>query len=643
MRCRPRRGWGAGCISTILLGLTCPWLAAGEAEDLLPDLLVRAAELYDHTLVVSGTGQRLLRFSNGTANAGMGKFHLYGVLPGNPDGTQAVRQVVYRTDGTSFDREAGFFVYHPAHSHIHIEDWCRYQLREVLPGDGVGPVVAGGEKVSFCILDLGVYDRRLPNFSSVPEFESCQSRVQGLSVGWIDIYSRSLPGQSIDVTRVPDGFYWLESEVDPEGHMLEADETNNTTRIKVTIGNPPRAPDRYEPNDSPGVVDARTAAGFSSPNLGPCNPKRVVTGLSISVRGDEDYFRFYANDTGGARHFVRIDFDSSQGDLALALLDGELRQVAAADGSTDIEVISLEGREAGWYYARVLGVGGAINPEYMLTVVPPKNEPPSVTVLTPPAGDTRRIHGADSYVVSWEHFDPEGRDAWVSVYLNTQPVRDGNEIPLPASQFTDAEVGLASINSAEVPAGTFWIYCEITDGGVTAGRWSEGTITFVELGEECLASLGAEDDCNGNSVRDHCELEGGLKADCNANGVLDECDISSGGSEDRDQNEVPDECEKTPFHRGDVDQDGAFNIVDAFAIFDFLFLGGEAPVCKEAADANNDAQVQISDGIQLLGYLFLGTAAPAEPGPPPAPCGLDPDPLGGDGDVGCEAYEGCAP
>jgi hypothetical protein len=264
-----------------------------------------------------------------------------------------------------------------------------------------------------------------------------------------------------------------------------------------------------------------------------------------------------------------------------------------------------------------------------------------VTVLTPPEGDTRRIHGVDSYMVTWEHSDPEGREAWVSVYLNTEPVRDGNEIPLPAAQFTEAEVGLASINSAEVPAGTYWIYCEITDGGATTGDWSEGTITFVEFGGECRSIPGAEGDCNINSVSDLCELEAGLRADCNANGRIDECDISSGDSQDLDGNEVPDECEKTPFHRGDVDQDGIFNIVDAFAVFDYLFLGGGEPACRETADANNDAQVEISDGIQLLGYLFLGSAPLAEPGPPPAPCGFDPDPLGGAGDVGCAVYEGC--
>jgi hypothetical protein len=83
--------------------------------------------------------------------------------------------------------------------------------------------------------------------------------------------------------------------------------------------------------------------------------------------------------------------------------------------------------------------------------------------------------------------------------------------------------------------------------------------------------------------------------------------------------------------------------VDAFAVFDYLFLGGQEPACREAADANNDAMVEISDGIQLLGYLFLGSTPLAEPGPPPAPCGLGPDPRGGVGDVGCAVCEGCGP
>jgi hypothetical protein len=637
MRARERRGWG---VVLFLLLAACRRLAAGEVVDLLPDLVVRPSELYDHALVVSSADQRLFRFSNGTANIGTGKLHLEGVLPGNDDGTQSVVQVIQRSDGTSFEREAGLFVFHAAHNHIHVEDWCRYRLRELLPGDGVGTVVAGGEKVSFCILDLAVYDRRLPNFRPMPEFESCQSRVQGLSVGWIDVYSRSLPGQVIDVTRVPDGFYWLESEVDPEDYILETDETNNIARIKVTIGNPPRAPDRYEPNDDPDAVRVRPPARFSSPNLGPCNPKRVVTDLSIHAAGDEDHFRFYSNDTGGTRHFVRIDFDATQGDLGLALLDDDLRELGVSNGGGDLEVIPLEGLGAGWYYARVFGSRGAINPAYMLTVVPPRNEPPSVTVLGPPAGDTRRIHGADSYVVRWEHLDPEGREAWVSVFLNGQPVRDGNEIPLPAALFTEAHVGIASINSTEVPPGTYWIHCEITDGGSASGSWSPGTVTFVDLGHECAAAPGSEDDCNGNSALDRCEVDAGLAADCNSNGVPDACDVSLGG--DWNGNEIPDECEKTPFHRGDVDQDGAFDLVDAFALFDILFLGAELPPCREATDANNDGRVEISDAIQLLGYLFLGSArAPAEPGPPPAPCGVDPDPIGSDRDLGCESYAGC--
>ena len=109
--------------------------------------------------------------------------------------------------------------------------------------------MAAGQKTSFCILDLGVYDRSLPDYVSGGFFRTCSSTTQGLSVGWIDVYSKSLPGQNIDITDVPDGHYWLESEVDPNNNVLESNEDNNIARIRITIGNPSDInPDTYEPN-----------------------------------------------------------------------------------------------------------------------------------------------------------------------------------------------------------------------------------------------------------------------------------------------------------------------------------------------------------------------------------------------------------
>ncbi|MBI4604090.1 MAG: hypothetical protein HY721_19205 [Planctomycetes bacterium] len=95
------------------------------------------------------------------------------------------------------------------------------------------------------------------------------------------------------------------------------------------------------------------------------------------------------------------------------------------------------------------------------------------------------------------------------------------------------------------------------------------------------------------------------------------------------------------FHRGDSNGDGALDIADAIFVFSFLFLGGPGPSCLEAAEANNDGALDISDGISLLGFLFLGSPPPVVPGPPPAPCGADPDPPGSPGSLGCLSYERC--
>jgi len=99
---------------------------------------------------------------------------------------------------------------------------------------------------------------------------------------------------------------------------------------------------------------------------------------------------------------------------------------------------------------------------------------------------------------------------------------------------------------------------------------------------------------------------------------------------------------ESPFHRGDANEDGSLDISDGLCILAFLFDGGDAPSCLESGDANNDGKLDCSDSIMILGYLFLGTRPPAEPGPPPAPCGPDPDAPGTPGDLGCEAYDHCA-
>jgi hypothetical protein len=78
------------------------------------------------------------------------------------------------------------------------------------------------------------------------------------------------------------------------------------------------------------------------------------------------------------------------------------------------------------------------------------------------------------------------------------------------------------------------------------------------------------------------------------------------------------------FRRGDATGDGKLDLSDPVTILSFLFQGGGAVPCAEAADANDDGAVNLSDPIAILNMLFLG----AGPLPPPGPrsCGPDPTP-----------------
>jgi hypothetical protein len=109
---------------------------------------------------------------------------------------------------------------------------------------------------------------------------------------------------------------------------------------------------------------------------------------------------------------------------------------------------------------------------------------------------------------------------------------------------------------------------------------------------------------------------------------------------DGDQNGILDECERA-FHRGDANIDGKVDVSDAIVTLAFLFDGGVALQCLEAADANNSGAIDISDGIFLLEWLFLGGREPATPGPSTSPCGLDPDPLDSARNLACQQYDSC--
>lgn len=467
------------------LVLTCATGTALAQTDLLPDIITTVSQLYDNRITVEN-GRRLLRLSNGTANIGIGKLYLYGSTV-NQDGTRDVMQRIYRTDGSSWDRLAGKFIHHPTHGHIHFDDWAIYRLRERGPNNEVGQIVAEGEKTSFCILDLQVYDNSLPDFDPDGEFRNCGSTVQGLSVGWMDIYSKDLDGQWIDITDVPDGDYWLESTVDPVFHLLESDNTNNTTMVPVVVSQGSTIlPDAYEPNSTFTEVDAREVGKPASPNLGPTGPLTTIPDLTLHVSGERDYYRIYLAGTGTPANYARVMYQGSP--ITLILYNSNKAQLGLpATGTNGITTLPLNNRPRGWYYVRGSTSTGSTTQNYTLEIKPPQSAPPVIQTTSPPEGNITLQHGVDTLPVTWTISDPDGDPTWVTIYLNTAPVLDGSQVLIPTTINTPGADGSAIVNSAYIEHGVYWVYCEATDGGVKVGSWSPGTVTFTE--EHCEADF----------------------------------------------------------------------------------------------------------------------------------------------------------
>lgn len=256
--------------------------------DLLPDITVSwdALENYmsgptEYSQTGNGANDGRLRLTGSTPNIGYGSFTVRGsdyfvcdqdtVLgdPGTcPDGStpkQLIMQRIYHKDGntmTYWDRWAGAMTYHPTHNHNHVDDWGVFTLRIEDPNEPNPlnwPIVGDGAKLGFCLMDYGtctyyaghcrddntIYTQGnsmlngdFPNYGMGGGQYSCSVVEQGISVGYTDIYNENLDGMWIDIPAgTCNGDYWIVADIDPSGHFLESDETNNWTAVPITLVN----------------------------------------------------------------------------------------------------------------------------------------------------------------------------------------------------------------------------------------------------------------------------------------------------------------------------------------------------------------------------------------------------------------------
>lgn len=226
--------------------------ASVEVETPEPDphaglLLPNMSSLDAFDLQVERTSRgRLLRFAAALANLGPGPLLLLPRPAGDGCGRRRhpAVQRLHRDAGLDHryrlgrDRPTGealavgCMLRHPGHDHWHFDAMARYSLHRA----GSDQPLVARDKVSFCLRD----NRRVPGAPRVvprEHFGDCSRRTrQGISPGWVDIYSADLDGQALRLPRGTDGDQLcLRLEADPGGVLTETDETDNATTVGLRV------------------------------------------------------------------------------------------------------------------------------------------------------------------------------------------------------------------------------------------------------------------------------------------------------------------------------------------------------------------------------------------------------------------------
>ena len=183
---------------------------------------------------------------------------------------------------------------------------------------------------------------------------------------------------------------------------------------------------------------------------------------NLSGGPDDDWFRFTTVQTGTSYDYVRITFSHNQGDLDMhlyKLLNPALIQEVEAspsNGSSDEEIILLDGLPGGTYLIKVYGYNGATNPNYTLTIDPPGN--------TRQLGNDLSINADD---VVWDEAGNDDNDGHPELGEEA-----GAIIPIRASasvQYVEATLSASPLSAVNITDDEEY-YGSIAGGGsATAG------------------------------------------------------------------------------------------------------------------------------------------------------------------------------
>jgi len=149
------------------------------------------------------------------------------------------KQIGYAPVGTmEWDAREG-------HTHWHFTDFAQYRLL-----DASKQLAVRSAKEAFCLANTDAIDYTLPHANWKPEntdlHTSCGDSTslsvrEVLDVGNGDTYMQYLPGQSFDITNLPNGTYYIEVAANPDRRLIESNTKNNVSLRKVILGGTPGA------------------------------------------------------------------------------------------------------------------------------------------------------------------------------------------------------------------------------------------------------------------------------------------------------------------------------------------------------------------------------------------------------------------
>lgn len=135
------------------------------------------------------------------------------------------------------------FDHRDGHQHWHFLQFARYRLLDA------SQTAIRSRKQAFCLAPTDPIDLTVDGAIWRPDqvgFSQCGGITsmwirEVLPTGWGDTYFQGVPGQSFDITSLPNASYWIEVRANPTGVLFDADPSNDVELREVILGGVPGA------------------------------------------------------------------------------------------------------------------------------------------------------------------------------------------------------------------------------------------------------------------------------------------------------------------------------------------------------------------------------------------------------------------